>query len=135
VIDFDDSKELILISKIKTSTKRVQRYRITGNENSVWTLQELAEALNVDESTVSNRLYAMGKIQKGSKWVPHELSEMTIQNCLTICILLLSRRKKKQFSYQIVTSDEKWIYNDNLKCKKLWVVPMILISQTQHLRK
>jgi len=30
-------------------------------------LEELAEALNINKSTVSNRLYAMGKIQKEGK--------------------------------------------------------------------
>jgi len=46
----------------------------------------------------------------------HELSELTVQNCLTICILLLSRYKKKQFLHQI--DDEKLIYYDNPKRKK-----------------
>jgi len=36
-------------------------------ENSVQTLQELSAALNVTPKTVSKRLYAMGKIQKGGK--------------------------------------------------------------------
>lgn len=34
------------------------------NENNAQTLKELAEQLNVDESTVFRRLHAMGKIQK-----------------------------------------------------------------------
>lgn len=46
------------------------------DEDSAQTLQELAEALNVGKSTVSDRLRAMGKIQKEGKWVPHELSEL-----------------------------------------------------------
>jgi len=49
------------------------------------------------------------------------LSELVIQNCLTIyCTLLLSRHKKKQFLYQIVTG-EKWIYYNNPKHKKIVV--------------
>jgi len=32
--------------------------------NSVQTLEELAKALNIDKSTISNRLHAIGKIQK-----------------------------------------------------------------------
>jgi len=42
-------------------------FRLVGN--SVRTLEELAEALNVDKSIVSDCLHAMGKIQKESKWV------------------------------------------------------------------
>jgi len=46
------------------------------------------------------------------------LSELAIQNRLTICTSLLSRHKKSSM-YQIVTGDEKWYANP--KCKKSWV--------------
>jgi len=39
----------------------------------------------------------MDKIQKEGKWVPHELSELAIQNRLTIRISLLFRHKKAVF--------------------------------------
>jgi len=39
------------------------------DENSTRTLEELAKALNINESTVSDHLYAMGKIQKEGKWI------------------------------------------------------------------
>jgi transposase len=39
------------------------------DENSAQTLEELAKALKVDKSTVSDRLHAMGKIQKEGKCV------------------------------------------------------------------
>jgi len=73
-------------------------------------LEKLAEALNVDKSI--SVLHTMRKIKKESKWIPHELFKLTIQNCLIICISLLFLHKKKQFLYQIVTDDEKWIYYD-----------------------
>jgi len=38
-----------------------------------------------------------GKDSKRKQMGFTELSELTIQNCLTICTLLLSRHKKKQF--------------------------------------
>jgi len=38
------------------------------DKNSARTLEELAEALNIDKSTVSDRLYAMERIQKEGKW-------------------------------------------------------------------
>jgi len=32
----------------------------------------------------------MGKVQKKGKWISHELSKLTTQNCcLTVCTLLL----------------------------------------------
>jgi len=89
------------------------------DENSARTLEELAKALNVGKLIVSNCLHAIGKIQKEDKWISHELSELAGQNRLIICTSLLFCHKKKQFLYQIVTNDEKWIYYDNPKRKKL----------------
>jgi len=37
------------------------------------------------------------KIPKGDTWIPYKLSELAIQNCLTICTSLLSRHKKAVF--------------------------------------
>ena len=40
--------------------------------------RELALRLSVSNSTVYDRLKALGKVQKLGKWVPHKLSEMNI---------------------------------------------------------
>ena len=37
--------------------------------------------------------------------------------------MLLERHKKKSFLHRIVTGDEKWIHDDNLKRKKSYVKP------------
>ncbi|VVC42845.1 Transposase, type 1 [Cinara cedri] len=73
------------------------------DENSAQTLKELSNNLEVYESTVSRRLYPMGKIQKEGKWLPHELFENAISNRFNIVVSLLARQKKK--------------------CKKSWVNP------------
>jgi len=62
-------------------------------------------------------LKAIRKIRKKGKWIPHELSVLSIQNYNT-CLSLLSKHKKKQFLYQVVTGVEKWIYYNNSKRKK-----------------
>lgn len=91
--------------------------------NPAQTLKELSDSLAVDESTVSRRLHAMGKIQKEGKWLPHELTENAISSRFNIAVSLLARQKKKSFLWRIVTGDEKWIYYDNPKRKKSWVSP------------
>lgn len=91
------------------------------DENSTQTLEELSAALQVDKSTVSRRLHAMGKILKEGKWVPHELSERNIERRLVTCEMLLDRYKNKPFLHRIVTGDEKWISYDNPVRKKSWV--------------
>jgi len=57
--------------------------------------EELAEALNVGKSIVSDHLHAIGKIKKEDKWFPHELSELIIRNRLTIRTSFLSRHKRE----------------------------------------
>ena len=67
------------------------------DENPAQTLLELSKALNVTLKAVSKRLYAMGKIHKKGRWLPHELSENAISNRLSIAISLLVRQKKEFF--------------------------------------
>lgn len=93
------------------------------DEDDAQSTIELAQQLNVDQSTVVRRLHAMGKIQKAGKWVPHELSERSIGQRLNTCVSLLARQQKKDFLWKIVTGDEKWVYYDNPRRKKSWVDP------------
>jgi len=60
--------------------KKFENVELQVNENSVRTLEELVEALNVSKSIVSDRLHAMRKIKKQNKWIPHEFE--AIQNYL-----------------------------------------------------
>lgn len=89
--------------------------------DSAQTSVELAEQLGVDQSTVSKRLHAMGKILKQGKWVPHELTERAIGCRLSTCLSLLARHQRKSFLWKIVIGDEKWVYFDNPKRKKSYV--------------
>ena len=44
-------------------------------ENGAQTQEELTKQLGVARSTISDRLKAMGTIQKEGKWVPYKLNE------------------------------------------------------------
>lgn len=93
------------------------------DENSCQSQQQLADQLGVARRTISDRLKAMGKIQKEGKWVPHELNERQQEKRKTICEILIARHEKKGFLHRIVTGDEKWIYFENPKRQKSWVDP------------
>lgn len=93
------------------------------DEDAAQTQQQLAEKLNVGRQTISDRLHAMGKIQKAGKWVPHQLNERQMEKRKTMCELLLLRFERKSFLHRVVTGDEKWIYFENPKRKKSWVSP------------
>ena len=85
--------------------------------------RELANKLQVDQSTVIRRLHAKWKINKVGKWVPHKLWEININQRLNTCISLLAKYKKKDYLWKIVTGDEKWIYFNNPTNKKHWLSP------------
>lgn len=93
------------------------------NQDSAQTQQELAKKLNVTQQAISERLHALGKIQKEGKWVPHELTPEQRERRVDTCLSLLSRHKKKSFLWKLVTGDEKWVYYENPKRRKHWVDP------------
>jgi len=95
----DNSKMMILIWK-----KRIPKMAEKNEELQTILNQHLARMLkvagllNVSRNAYSKHLKAIRKIQKKGKWIPHELSELAIQNYNT-CLSLLSRHKKKQVLY------------------------------------
>ena len=93
------------------------------DEDNTLSQNIIAEKLNVSRKAVSDRLHAMGKIQKSGKWVPHELNDRQLERRQSTCELLLARQKRKTFLHRIVTGDEKWIYFANPKRTKSWVSP------------
>lgn len=93
------------------------------DEDPCQTQEELAETLEVDQSTVSRRLKQLGMIQKQGNWVPYELKPRDIERRFFTCEQLLARQKRKGFLHRIVTGDEKWIRYDNPKRRKAWVKP------------
>ncbi|GFX02414.1 mariner Mos1 transposase [Trichonephila clavipes] len=90
---------------------------------SISALNGPTEQLNVDQSTVSSRLKAMGKIIKVGRWVPHEVTDRQQENQKIVCEMLLARYKRKSYLHRIVTGDEKWIYFENSKCNRSYVDP------------
>lgn len=93
------------------------------DQDSCQTQEELAESLGVSQKAISDRLKALGMIQKKGHWVPHELTPRDVERRLCISEMLLARYKKKSFLSRIVTGDEKWIYFDNPKRLKSWGKP------------
>mgnify|MGYP003334104996 CR=1 FL=1 len=93
------------------------------DQDACQTQDELAKSLNVDRTTISKRLKALGMIQKQGNWVPYELKARDVERRFFVCEQLLQRQKRKGFLHRIVTGDEKWIRYDNRKRKKSWGLP------------
>lgn len=68
--------------------------------------KQIEQQLNVDQSTVTKRLEAMGKILKLDSWVPHELTERHKENRKSTCEILLNWFGRKFFLHGIVIANE-----------------------------
>ncbi|CAF3330102.1 unnamed protein product [Rotaria socialis] len=101
----------------------IERLKVLIEDNPRLTTRELSAMLGCNQSTIDRHLYEMGKVNKLEKWVPHQLTSDNIQQRITICNSLLSKRNLQRFLQQIVTGDEKWVlYVDHTR-KHQWVNP------------
>ncbi|GFX12086.1 mariner Mos1 transposase [Trichonephila clavipes] len=82
-----------------------------------------SEQLNVDQSIVSGRLKAMGKIIKVDRLGPHELTDRQQENRKIVCKMMLACYKRKSYLHRIVTGDERWIYFETPKRNRSYVDP------------
>ena len=85
------------------------------------TLCALATLFEVDKSTISRHLAAIGKVRKLEKWIPHELTENQKLRRFEVASSLLLRNKTEPFLNRIITCDEKWILYNNRKRSGQWV--------------
>lgn len=67
------------------------------DEDDTQTQQQMAERLNVGHQTISDRLHAMGKIQKTGKRVPHHLNGRQMEKRKTVCEVLLLGMEESLF--------------------------------------
>jgi len=84
------------------------------------TTREIAERLNLSNSTVRDHLKRLGLISKLDIWVPHVLTERNLCRRVDVCDLLLKRQENDPFLKRIITGDEKWVVYNNVKRKRSW---------------
>ena len=76
------------------------------------TTREVAKELNIDHSTVIQRLKQIGKLKDLHKWMPHELTENQKNRCFKELSSLILYNNKSFLNW-IVTCNEKWIVYHN----------------------
>ena len=101
----------------------VERLKVLIEDNPRLTTRELSAMLDCNLSTIDRHLHQMGKVNKLGTWVPHQLSPDNMQQRITICNFLLSKRDRYRFLQQIITGDEKWVLYVNHTRKRQWVNP------------
>ncbi|EFN83611.1 Histone-lysine N-methyltransferase SETMAR, partial [Harpegnathos saltator] len=76
--------------------------------------RSIAKELKIDHKTVLNHLHKAGFKKKLDVWVPHELTQKSMVDRISICEALTKRNEIESFLKRMVTGDEKWITYDNI---------------------
>ena len=61
------------------------------------TTREIAKKLHVSRTYIENRLKQLGYVQKLDTWVPRELKEKHLTQCVNSCDLLKKRNENDPF--------------------------------------
>ncbi|XP_011631768.1 histone-lysine N-methyltransferase SETMAR-like, partial [Pogonomyrmex barbatus] len=88
--------------------------------NPRYTIQEIAETLNIHHSSVHDHLKKLGYISKLDIWIPHELKEVYLMARINIYDMLIKREENDPFLKRLITGDEKWIIYNNVVRKRSW---------------
>ena len=84
------------------------------------TTEEIAERMNIDNSSAFRHLKKLGFTSKLDTWVLHSLTERNKLNRVSVAISLFGRHEKEPFLDRIVTGGEKWILYNNVQRKRNW---------------
>ncbi|KOX74646.1 Histone-lysine N-methyltransferase SETMAR [Melipona quadrifasciata] len=104
----------------RPSTKDEDQIKTLIENNPRYTTRKLAEMLNMSKSTIHEHFVKLGYINRFDIWVPHDLTEKNLMDCISICDSLYKRNEETPFLKQVVTEDEKWIIYNNVKRKRSW---------------
>ena len=85
-------------------------------------IREIAETLNIHNSTVCDHLKRLGFVPKLNIWVPHDLKEVHLTARINICDMLIKREESDLFLKRMVTGYEKWIVYNNVVRKQSWYI-------------
>jgi [histone H3]-lysine36 N-dimethyltransferase SETMAR len=94
--------------------------KVLIDENRRITTREIAERLNLSNSTVHDHFKRLGLISKLDIWVPYVLTERNVCRRVDVCDFLLKHQENGIFLKHIITGDEKWVVYNNIKSKRSW---------------
>ncbi|GBP03703.1 Histone-lysine N-methyltransferase SETMAR [Eumeta japonica] len=76
---------------------------------------DIVEKLGIEHKNL-NSIEKARHPKKPDTWIPHELTERNLMNCVLICDSLLKCNETEPFLKRLITSDEKWItYDKNVQ--------------------
>lgn len=82
--------------------------------------KEIADALNINHTTVCNHLKRTDYKKKLDVKVAHELTERNLIDWISISEMWLKPNEIKSFLKRIIACDEKLAKYGNIKCQRSW---------------
>lgn len=79
------------------------------NEDGTQSIEQLIEALEMDKTSVCRQLKSLEMLKRYGIWTPSKLSPEIKMQRFNICMSLLSKQRKKDFLWNVVTGDQRWI--------------------------
>ncbi|KAG5333416.1 SETMR methyltransferase, partial [Acromyrmex charruanus] len=120
-------------------TPHMWQQRLEMNTSESLLFAEVNDANNVSGNNISSnqlinnsqdvghepqnsfKSFTQSWIQKGVRWVPHELSVKNMMDRINICDTLLKRNEIEPFLKRMITGDEIRITYDNRTLKRSWI--------------
>jgi histone-lysine N-methyltransferase SETMAR len=94
---------------------------VEADNGQTW--EEVAQQFKVSAETIRLDLHHLGKTQKLSRSVPHELTVAQQVALADACLSLLSRQRNDPFLDRLLTCDEKWVLYDTPRRRHHWFAP------------
>jgi len=82
----------------------------------------LGDLLNCSHQTVARHLAELNMKKKFGSYVPHRLNADQLEQRVSICTSLLSKKRTYEWLNNIITGDEKWVHYFNQVRKGQWVM-------------
>ena len=100
-----------------TDTDLIKAYL---DEYPRFSVREIADALNIPQTTIHEHLTNLGYVNRYEMWVPHQLTESNLLNRISTCDLLIQRNKREPFLKELITGNESWILYNTVRKRSWW---------------
>ena len=101
----------------------IERIKVLMEDNPRLTTRKLSTTLGCNQFTIDRHLSDIGKVNRLGRWLSYQLISDNMQQTITTCNFLLSKRHRHRFLQPTITDDEKWILYVDRRRKYQWVNP------------
>ena len=113
----------------RPSTTDIDLIKAYLDENPRSSIREIANALNIPQTTIHEHLSKFEYVNRYEVWVPHQLTESNLLNRISTCDLLIQRNKKEPFLKKLITGMKVGFYTTTLRVGDLGRVEISVLQR------